>query len=412
LNKKDNNTVLAATEYAQSQFMNNGWGQQSTPAAAYDDGERNVYLQDRDMEKLMFSPDQDLSWVYQSGDSSAGESPQPPRAKIVEVAKKESAKKEGSAKKTKTPGKRGRPSKKEEEVDAASVDEVEKPSAQKQKRKKSESLEQSNAAENTAGSIIKRRRKGELQIVVDGGLGLSMNTNASQTGLNTNTALKATNLHSLSGGGISDMGPPGETPRRSSRLKNGPLSSLSNLNSLGFLESPFNQVLYPDMFGSFGGDTPSRLMQLDPPLSKVLGTGTSTDGVRFDFDEAVAAHFPSPRAGEQLKGSSPYRWSGGSVGSVSSGVFSFPDGAISKTSSQTMSSSTISSDASEALESINIYAKKFKKALKRDSKRDDESADATQEIGHVEEANEKLMGMKAHHVNFSSPAMPDPSMQV
>lgn len=117
------------------------------------------------------------------------------------------------------------------------------------------------------------------------------------------------------------MGPPGETPRRSSRLiKTGALS----LSSLGFLESPSE---FPSGFPSgfynpeaFMSDTPSRLMHLDPPLTKgakmtvPLGS-EGEEGVRFDFDEAVAAHFPSPRAGEQLKGSSPYRWSGGSVGS-------------------------------------------------------------------------------------------------
>lgn len=59
-----------------------------------------------------------------------------------------------------------------------------------------------------------------------------------------------------------------------------------------------------------------------------LITGGGTESVRFDFDE-VAAHFPSPRAGEHVKGSSPYRWSAGSTGSMNSGFFSFSDGVLS-----------------------------------------------------------------------------------
>jgi hypothetical protein len=38
----------------------------------------------------------------------------------------------------------------------------------------------------------------------------------------------------------------------------------------------------------------------------------------------VAAHFPSPRAGDALKGASPSRWSGGSAASMGS-FFNFPD---------------------------------------------------------------------------------------
>ena len=43
-------------------------------------------------------------------------------------------------------------------------------------------------------------------------------------------------------------------------------------------------------------------MHLDPPMSKP-GTAKAApmgESVRFDFDEAVAAHFPSPRAGDNL----------------------------------------------------------------------------------------------------------------
>lgn len=60
----------------------------------------------------------------------------------------------------------------------------------------------------------------------------------------------------------------------------------------------------------------------------LVGLHTGAESVRFDFDE-VAAHFPSPRAGEHVKGSSPYRWSAGSTNSMNSGFFSFSDGILS-----------------------------------------------------------------------------------
>jgi hypothetical protein len=87
-------------------------------------------------------------------------------------------------------------------------------------------------------SIIKRRRKGELQIMVDGSLGNNAVNPLPSAGPLTN-AIRANNLHSLMGGGLltndhnnlnSLMGPPGETPtRRSARLKSGSLSTMSNL---------------------------------------------------------------------------------------------------------------------------------------------------------------------------------------
>jgi hypothetical protein len=217
-----------------------------------------------------------------------------------------------------------------------------------------------NNSQNTKGgdgSIIKRRRKGELRVVVDGGLNL------------VGSAHKH-NLHSLLGGGLSDMGPPtfnldgttNNNERRSSqRLKSGaPLSSLSNLNTLSNLDSPYNGGRSNNDGGSgekhqhpllgtngellllgsgFGIDTPGTLsttrglfdLKSNGLLtSSGLGliTGGGTESVRFDFDE-VAAHFPSPRAGEHVKGSSPYRWSAGSTGSMNSGFFSFSDGVLS-----------------------------------------------------------------------------------
>lgn len=171
------------------------------------------------------------------------------------------------------------------------------------------------AANGSGTSIIKRRRNEELKIMIDG------NINAK------------THLNSLAGGGIgglgslSEMGPPDSiTPRRSFRLQNG-VGSLSNLsNSMIFMESPFTlekQVMFPDLFSSGFGDTPSnKLLTLDSKITTVNG-----EAGRFDFDEAVAKHFPSPRMDEQLIGSSPYRWSGGSTGSGISGVFNFDNSA-------------------------------------------------------------------------------------
>lgn len=161
---------------------------------------------------------------------------------------------------------------------------------------------------------------------------------------------------------LSDMGPPDDTPRRSFRLKSatgagsmsmGPLTSLSNFNSFMYaMESPFGgtlsvdkHVMFPDMVSGYPGgivrDTPSNLMHLDPPMSGrggILGSGglstsMTTDSMRFDFDQAVAEHFPSPRNGELIKGSSPHRWSGGSTTSMNSGIFSFPELPYSRTAS-------------------------------------------------------------------------------
>jgi hypothetical protein len=248
-------------------------------------------------------------------------------------------------------------------------------------------------------SIIKRRRKGELRVVVDGGVGF------------TTTAAK-NNLHSLMGGGLGDMGPPGETPRRSARMKNGQLSSLSNLNPLTFsnLDSPFGSekpLMFSDVFSAFGVDTPGTrgLSGFD------LKTGLTTaglDSVRFDFDEAVAGHFPSPRAGEHLMGNSPYRWSAGSVGSVNSGFFTFPDGILSTkgTNGNNLSDPTPSSVN-------NAYIKKYKKAHSRRSGEDNEvdtsltdyeannQTISSSEIGLHETSNKQANGDNIDH--FQSP---------
>lgn len=186
-------------------------------------------------------------------------------------------------------------------------------------------------ASSTGGSIIKRRRKGELQIMVDGGAGL---TAGGYQALHSSDNRYANGLHSLAGGVLSAMGPPDDTPRRSFRMRSTTAAAAAahqGLGSLGgyggygnYMESPFN----PDIFSVFI-DTPSNLAHGDPLLSSKPNTGTAADAMRFDFDE-VAAHFPSPRAGEQLKGSSPSRWSGGSTTSINSGFFNFPDPSLMK----------------------------------------------------------------------------------
>lgn len=400
--------LIPPTQWVSSMHVGSlpGHGPPNLSSSLYDGHDRSLYtLHDRDMERLMFSPDQDIAWAYQSGESSEGTTPQKSSGSMEEVGKDSSnakdARRPSRIVPKRTKGRRDG----DTTGDYGSGDEMDHEASKERgggKRRKSSA---EKAQHDSGGSsIIKRRRKGELQIVVDGGLGLSVNAMPfAPSTTNNNNATKPSNLHSLSGGGIGDMGPPGETPRRSSRIKAGALSSLSNLNSLGFLESPFNQVMYPDMYsGAFGGDTPSRLMHLDPPLSKTLGPVTvGGEGVRFDFDEAVAAHFPSPRAGEQLKGSSPYRWSGGSVGSVNSGVFTFPDGSMPSKPIATGTAGTgaEADNGGGEVQQINIYAKKFKKAHKRDSKKGDSQRGFSDRSGNGD-VNEKA---KTHRVNFGSP---------
>jgi hypothetical protein len=224
-----------------------------------------------------------------------------------------------------------------------------------------------DASSAGGGSIIKRRRKGELQIMVDGGAGMA--SAGGYSALHSSTAKYGNGLHSLAGGVLSAMGPPEDTPRRSFRMRSTTNAGAMGLNSLGgpqysnYIESPFN----PDMFAAFI-DTPSNLMQGEMISSKP-NTGTAADAMRFDFDE-MAAHFPSPRAGEQLKGSSPSRWSGGSTTSIISGFFSFPDGALS--ARHTMSGEGFGEPAQEHT------GKKPRKGSKRDTKRDSaESAIST-----------------------------------
>ena len=220
---------------------------------------------------------------------------------------------------------------------------------------------------------------------------------------------------------MSDMGPPDDTPRRSYRLQsntaaNAGMGPLTANSMFGLdLPSPFaldkGHVMFPDLFGN--ADTPSNLMPFDPPTVKnsnsgsgggplnisTHGSGGSTrsssggilahpltggpESVRFDFEDVVSKHFPSPRAGEEVKGSSPFRWSAGSAGSAPGGMFNFPDTSYaannnSNNSYHTQNSLDCIADAAVAMQQQmeqdsqtqiqqqqDIYAKKFKKAHKR-----------------------------------------------
>jgi hypothetical protein len=151
--------------------------------------------------------------------------------------------------------------------------------------------------EETKSSIMRRRRKTELQISVNG---------------------TAAQIHS----GQMNMAPPHGTPYRGYGYVQGASGHISPL-------TVDKQVVFGDdlyMGGGLGSlgnliglpisDTPGKTFA---PSKDANGNGSGTP--KFDFDEIVQ-HFPSPRAGGLL-GSSPSRWSGGSAGSA--GSFSFPE---------------------------------------------------------------------------------------
>lgn len=168
------------------------------------------------------------------------------------------------------------------------------------------------------GSIIKRRRKSELQIQVEP------------------TAPPVAPLHSLA---LSDMGPPDDTPRKAFKFKSGK-DCLLNIP----LESPLSldkHVSFDSTF-SVAADTPtlSKLMNLIPQNSSKPGSTLTSDSLRFDFDDIVK-HFPSPRAGfpspHNAGFSSPRvsdlpssTWHGlnlDSTTSIGSNIFNFPESA-------------------------------------------------------------------------------------
>mmetsp|Transcript_21083 Transcript_21083/g.30461 ORF Transcript_21083/g.30461 Transcript_21083/m.30461 type:complete len:625 (-) Transcript_21083:302-2176(-) len=171
------------------------------------------------------------------------------------------------------------------------------------------------------GSIIKRRRKTELQIQVEP------------------TAPPVAPLHSLA---FNDMGPPDDTPRKAFKFKAGKDSLLN-----APLESPLSLDKHVSFDGSFNiaADTPtlSKLMNLIPQNSSKPGSTLTSDSLRFDFDEIVQ-HFPSPRAGFPSPRNAGFQsprvsdlpsstWHGlnmdstTSIGSIGTSFFNFPDSA-------------------------------------------------------------------------------------
>ena len=163
--------------------------------------------------------------------------------------------------------------------------------------------------DGSKASIIRRRRKTDLQISVNG---------------------TAAHIHA---GQMQIMAPPNGTPYRGygyvqgvhgtvsplivdaqavygDDLYNNGLGSLGNLISLPISDTPGKP--FANGNGEVGGNSSSS------SSSSSSGTGGTP---KFDFDEVVQ-HFPSPRAGGML-GSSPSRWSIGSAGSA--GSFAFPD---------------------------------------------------------------------------------------
>jgi len=162
-------------------------------------------------------------------------------------------------------------------------------------REDSFSLEYSGDEDSNTKSLIKRRKLAELQISVE----------------SNSSTQKA-------------MPPPDDTPRRVFKLKGGK----DNPYLHGPLESPLSiekHVEYPDGFPQ-ASDTPSKLMHLDPPLSKTSSMLTN-DSLKFDFDEIIN-FIPSPKGGI-LK--TPH---GGinmfTCTAADSGMFSFPDGGFPK----------------------------------------------------------------------------------
>lgn len=147
------------------------------------------------------------------------------------------------------------------------------------------------AGDDGKASIIRRRRKQELNIGVQG----------------TAAPIHPGPMMVSTGG----------TPFRVSLGGISPFNVDKHVN--------FGEEVYGGGLGSLGGliglpmssETPSRFSFDNKDASHLNVTP------RFDFDE-VTQHFPSPRAGEKL-GSSPNRWSTGSLNS-----FMFPDSAKGK----------------------------------------------------------------------------------
>lgn len=193
------------------------------------------------------------------------------------------------------------------------------PKMRQKKYSQHEGGEEGGEDQDGSNSLMKRRRKMELQVQVD-----------------PSSQPVVAPLHSLA---FNDMGPPDDTPRKVFTKFKGSKEIALN----GPLESPLSLDKHVSFDGSFNiaADTPtlSKLMNLIPPHSSKPGSTLTSDSLRFDFDEIVQ-HFPSPRTGfpSPRSGYSPRAgdlasttWSGlnldstTSVGSIGASFFNFPE---------------------------------------------------------------------------------------
>jgi hypothetical protein len=191
------------------------------------------------------------------------------------------------------------------------VSSSEKPNKSRKKKVRHADEEGSNSPgsrdRSSESSLMKRRRKAELQISVNPVTGQAITSHRTE------------------------MGPPEDTP--AGKLKYKRIPSAGNLSNL--LESPLSLDKHVGFDAGYpiAADTPtlSKLMNLIPPMSK---SGVGSD-LKFDFDEVVQ-HFHSPRT--QLEVSA--RWNAGatnldsttSIGSMDS-IFNFTaEGPLSKSS--------------------------------------------------------------------------------
>jgi hypothetical protein len=194
-----------------------------------------------------------------------------------------------------------------------------RPPKMRQKKYNQQDVEEGGEDPDGSNSLMKRRRKMELQVQVD-----------------PSSQPVVAPLHSLA---FNDMGPPDDTPRKQVFKFKGSKDIALN----GPLESPLSLDKHVSFDGSFNiaADTPtlSKLMNLIPPHGSKPGSTLTSDSLRFDFDEIVQ-HFPSPRTGfpSPRLGYSPRAgdlasttWSGlnldstTSVGSIGASFFNFPE---------------------------------------------------------------------------------------
>ena len=219
------------------------------------------------------------------------------------------------------------------------------------------SIESSSPSSSSSGlpaSIMKRRARKDLNIIVP-----DLDKKGVRKG--------AKNSYLNAAGTLTDMGPP-----KGYKLRNA-------------LESPFGlekHVMFGDIFNPPGSaDTPTRLLH-DPILSASGRNSLNNDSLRFDFDEIVQ-QFPSPRAGDLIGqlGISPNRWSGGSSSMASSsglgGSFFFSEGL--SYPKQAMEAA-LGTDLNSSTNKQSTYAKKFKKGTSASLPRGSNASDLSKSM--------------------------------